>query len=79
MPRFREIGALRAKSCGIVLLMPCEEQPFVDCEWVERLTAFRVEMEDWLARIRELEDDMRHDQNVARVEQEDWDIVTRRE
>lgn len=39
-----------------------------DCEWVERLIALRLDAEELAASLVELEEDMRHGQNVARVQ-----------
>ena len=46
-----------------------DERP-ADTEYTERVTMLRLEMEELVARLCELEDDMRHDDNVARVNEE---------
>jgi len=43
----------------------------VDCEIVERLTALIIELAEWLASLRELEEDLRHGNNLARVREID--------
>ena len=45
-----------------------------DCEYTERANVLRMDLEDLLARLSELVDDMRHEDNVDRVQStEGWE------
>jgi hypothetical protein len=49
-----------------------DQNPATDSEYIERLTILRLDLEELLARLTELEDDVRHDENVARTADRDW-------